>query len=84
MNILEELRDEFPQGWFKDGSEFDGSVRRVVWTGEGSEIDGIPAFDNYAESGYTFGVLNELNDFVEDRGYYFEAYDGGTFFLYKH
>jgi len=87
--ILGELKLAFPGCWFKDGGEFDNSQRRLVWSGEGSYIEGMQAFSNDAwetdpdETMYTMMVHNQLNKFVEERGYYWEAYDGGTHFLYK-
>ncbi len=89
MTILEELQKAFPDCWFKAGKEFDGSSTRLVWSGEGSEINGLPAFDCNAwehdshEQTYTMCVHNDLNKFAESCGCYWEAHDGGTFFLYK-
>lgn len=89
MDILDELKTEFPDCWFKAGKEFDGSENRIVWSGEGSMIGNLPAFDPSAwefdslEYVYVMDVHKKLNDFVEVRGYYWESYDAGTFFLYK-
>jgi len=88
-SILEQLIKEFPDCWFKDGREFDNSPNRIVWSGEGSSVNGEMAFSyqsyefDASEKLYTMGVLNELNKFCTDRGYYWEAYNGGTYFLYK-
>ena len=88
-----EFRIAFPHCWVKPGEDFDGSTARVLWSGEGSEIVMpadkygpeylAPAFDMYATGDdYIFGVHKSLNDWAESRGYYWEAYDGGTYFLY--
>jgi len=88
MSILTELQKEFPDCWFKEGNKFNGG-NAVVWSGEGSMIGINSAFalDSYSfdpsESFYTMGILNELNEFVNQRGYYWEHYDSGTVLLYK-
>ena len=88
MSILTELQEAFPKCWFKDGKEFDGGSA-TVWSGEGSEIEDFPAFDSYAEDWdgdrlvYRMGVLVTLDDFVTEAGYRWEAYDAGTYLLYK-
>jgi hypothetical protein len=88
MKILDALEKKFPNCWFKDGNEFDGSSA-AAWSGEGSGIDGMPAFDSYAsgwdpeETMYVMGVKKELADFVKSKGYFWEAYDSGTYLLYR-
>ena len=45
---------------------------------------GYPFFDYYDMSDdYTFGVLSSLEEFVNDRGYYFECNDPGTYMLWE-
>lgn len=83
-----ELATEFPKVWIKDGGEFDGR-KNCLWTGEGSSIKlqdvgfSVPAFDTYAFHGYEAGVWQSLYDFLQIRGFFAEAYDAGTFFIYK-
>ncbi len=85
--ILQELQAAFPDAWFKPGDEW--SQNAAVWSGEGSYVDGNQAF-NYnswesdpQEKIWKMGIHNKLFDFVEDRGYYWEANDPGTYILYK-
>lgn len=75
------IAKKFPNIWMKDSEEFDGT-QKAIWTGEGSDIDGVPAFGVYNE-GYVFGVHPELHKFLESKGWYTEAYDPGTFFIFK-
>jgi len=88
MNIIAQLKAAFPDCWFKDGHEFDGG-EAAVWSGEGSEVEDLPAFnaDSYMadpkEQVWVMGVHHQLNSFVESRGYHWEAYDSGTYLLYK-
>jgi hypothetical protein len=88
VSILKQLQKNFPEAWFKDGHDFDGGTA-AAWSGEGAMIGDMPAFDSNAwewdsnENNYCLGVHNELRDFVEARGYFWEAYDAGTFLLYK-
>lgn len=92
-----EISDDFPGVWIKDGAEFDADHIGSLWTGEGSEhlvgvneiesgveLWDMPVFDSYANSDwYEFGVLKEFSEFLRDRGYFAEAYDGGTYFIWK-
>jgi len=88
MSILEELQKEFPKCWFKEGVEFDGNHDAKAWSGEGSEINGEPAFDSEAwshdphEKSYVMGVHIDLYNFCHDRGYWWEAHDSATFICY--
>lgn len=94
--LKQELRAAFPKMWIKDGAEFDSRHANSLWTGEGSmhtvvfDIGGeteqfdMPVFDMYSEfEMYEMGVLKQVADFLRARGFYAEAYDGGTFFIYK-
>lgn len=56
-----------------DGNPIEGG------TVELSVFDMCPMFDNM----YTFGVLNLFAEFLRQRGYFAEAYDSGTFFIWK-
>ncbi len=86
--ILKELIAEFPDCWFKPGHEFDNG-KAAVWSGEGSSIGDEQAFDPNAwewdieENHFTMMVNNKLHNYVKERGYYWECYDPGTFFLYE-
>ncbi len=75
------IAKKFPKVWTRDSEEFNGASG-AIWTGEGSEIDGIDAFNMYLE-GFEFGVHPELAEFLESKDWHAEAYDAGTFFLYK-
>jgi hypothetical protein len=91
QQLKTELATRFPKVWIKDGAEFDSRHANSLWTGEGSEIDvhgdqvyTVAAFDNYSDSvQYVFGVWRELHNFLHARGFYAEAYDGGTYFIYE-
>ena len=94
MNLAKlktELAKSFPKVWIKDGDDFDTNHKKTLWTGEGSEIDvtvdgetyEIAAFNMYGGNNYTCGVVNELHKFLHKRGFFAEAYDSGTFFIYK-
>lgn len=86
--LIKLLKVQFPKVWIKDGGEFDSRHKGTLWTGEGSYIetaDGymIDAFSMHTMSGYIFGVANQLDDFLTTYGWHAEAYDSGTFFLYR-
>lgn len=80
--LINRLSKAFPDIWFKDGKEFDHRHGCAIWTGEGSYIDGIPAFDMY-NLDYVFGVHPKLAEALEKLKLFAEAYDGGTFFIYE-
>lgn len=82
--ILKAFQAKFPKAWFKDGKEFDGGSA-VLWSGEGSEINGRAAF-NYnwwefdpEEKIYVSGVLRPLAELAEKFGLYWESNDPGTY-----
>jgi hypothetical protein len=77
------LVKKFPHMWIKDGHEFDSGYAKTLWTGEGSDIDGIPAFDHYNYEFYIMGIHPKLEEFLGKLGYHCEWYDGGTVFIYK-
>lgn len=88
-DILKALKTQFPGCWFKAASEFDAGTHAFVWSGEGSYIDDLQAFDHNwwsydpHEKRYTMGVHNDLHNFVTEHGYYWEPLDPGTYLLYK-
>ncbi len=87
--ILTELQQTFPDCWFKPGDQFDPSCGAVVWSGEGSEIDNINAFNFYSysedpkEKIWILGVHRSLHEFVTNNGYFWESHDPGTYLLYE-
>lgn len=82
MSILTDLREAFPNCWFKDAKDFDGGTA-IVWSGEGSYIGDLPAFDHYAANGnYAMGVLVAIDAFVDERGYWWSCEEPGTYLLY--
>jgi hypothetical protein len=98
MNLVQlqrEIAEHFPKVWIKEGSLFSNAHCESLWTGEGSEVDvvlangenmgTIPVFDMYPEIEYfyEFGVLKEFAEFLRARGYYAEAHDPGTFFIWQ-
>ena len=81
-NTVKAFKNEFPQGWFKNGDEFNGDAGTILWTGEGWDIDGLPAFDPDFHYN-SFGVHPSLQAFADEQGIYLEAYDGATLMGYK-
>ena len=80
--LAKRIVDKFPHVWIKDARDFNGSDG--LWTGEGSEIDGISAFDHYADNSlYIMGVHKKLSDFLHKLGFYAEWYDAGTIIIYR-
>lgn len=83
QKIIAELTEKFPKVWFREGSDFGG----FGWSGEGSEIGKSYAFDGYAyeydpqELIYTFGVHNDLHNWAQSHGLFWQQYDGGTWSL---
>lgn len=94
---LSQLKDQlavaFPKMWVKDGIEFSTAYKHSLWTGEGSMIDlvveadefTLEMFDMYSifPDMYPGGVQITLATFLEQRGFYAGAYDGGTFFIFE-
>jgi hypothetical protein len=93
--LRELLKVYFPKVWIKDGAEFSRGHRGSLWTGEGSMINvtvavggdrmtfEVPAFDMSDMSEmYVFGVHRELHAFLDQRGFFAEAHDPGTYFIY--
>jgi len=75
---------QFPKAWAKDGKEFDGDSSRLVWTGEGSTINGLPMFDYYRDdSFYIMGVHTDVYDWCQKNNLFIEAYDAGTYMIYE-
>ena len=92
MNLVQlqrEIAEHFPKVWIKEGSLFSNDHCESLWTGEGSEIEfddgNLPVFDMYPmfPDWYEFGVLNTFAEFLRARGYYAEAHDPGTYFIWK-
>ena len=82
--LLKELKQKYPKGWFKTSEDFDGQ-KGAIWSGECSYKDGIPLFEYYPEYEgiYEGGVLKELNSYLDKHGWYVEWYDAGTVMIYK-
>lgn len=83
--------------WFfmKTTEEFNGSKGGLWFCGECEDIVdsiGLPMFEYYAYDmnidginpyrDYVFGVHPAINDFVEERGWFFEWNDPGTIMLW--
>ena len=65
--------------------DFDGSEGGIWICGECGYLNasGVPFFDYYAEERiYELGVLSNLDNMVNKRGWYFEWYDAGTIMVY--
>ena len=77
------IEKKFPDMWVRDAEFFNGS-ENALWTGESAEIDGLPAFDYYADNSlYIMGVNVKLYNFLDKAGYYASFYDGGTVLIYE-
>lgn len=84
--LIEVLNKKFPKVWTKLGEEFSPNYQGSIWTGEGSEVDeeGTPAFCMFGpQSLYDLGVYIPLAQLLEKHGWFAEAHDGGTFFLFE-
>lgn len=81
--IIADLQAKFPKVWFNEGSDFGG----FGWSGEGSDIDGIQAFDYYGwehdpkETIWQMGVHVDLVAWADGHGLYWECHDPGTYCL---
>ena len=90
-DIIDELREAFPDMWFKSGEEWDNDpdTAIIAWSGEDSHIGFLPAFDHYAyetdpsEQVYKMGVHLDLHNWCDKHGMYWECYDPGTYFLFS-
>lgn len=84
--ILETFQKRFPKAWFKDGREFNGDESAVLWSGEGSEVNGKSAFNPYwfesdaEEKVWQGGVILALVKLAEEFGLFWECHDNGTYF----
>lgn len=89
VKILSEFKKCFPTTWVKGGVEFNGDETCVLWAGEISQIDGIPAFNYYSfesdpkEKIYVMGVHKKLVAFAEAHGIFWECHDPGTWVAYR-
>ena len=72
----------FPKAWVRVG-DFNGDGTEVLWSGEDNFDDvGMPLFDYYEDAGYD--IHPKLVALAEKFGYYFEAYDAGTYIATEH
>jgi len=80
-------RDKMMEALKAKGVHVVGTTKDFGIGGEGIWVSGestTDLFDYYAEMWYdTFGVQPELNQFVEDNGWYFEWYDAGTMMIWE-
>jgi len=75
-----EFKKNFPSAWYRIG-DFYSDGEDVFWSGEDCFAkDNRPMFDYYY---YDTGVHPEVEKLTEKYGFYFEAYDAGTFVLYE-
>lgn len=81
-DLIEQLKNKFPNMWFKDGADFSSMHIDTIWTGEGSSIGDEEAFDYYGY-GNTLGVHPAFQRELHKLGLFAEFYDAGTVFLYK-
>lgn len=85
--LATQLMNELGIRGVRAGCDFDPSGA-VLWTGEGAgDIDGLPAFDYYAEDPqevvYQMGIHKKLVQWAEERGLCWEPYDSGTYLAYR-
>ena len=86
--LTKALAKRFPKVWIKDGADFEASKKGTLWTGEGSYIEAKTPGDGTEQSAFSMyyyenGVAKELEDFLTASGWHAEAYNAGTFFLYR-
>jgi len=86
--LIQELEAKFPNKNFRTSEEFDGSENGIWTSGEdGYTHEGLKLFNYYSQDGgsnsYTFGVLNTIYYFLEERGWYCEWNDAGTIIIYE-
>jgi len=83
-DLVRKFKETFPDCWVKDGVEFNGSDSTLLWTGEGSMVDGIPMFNyNRDDETYVLGVHHKVYNWMLDRGLFFQAHDPGTYLAYE-
>ena len=81
--LIELLQKKFPDCWFKDGILFSQNYTTAIWSGEGSEIKGMPLLNAYTSSKkYTMEVHNDMDNFLKKHGWYAVLYDAGTVMFY--
>lgn len=80
-SLIKAIIKKFPKVWLKTSEEFNGN-KGAIWTGEGSDIGDIDAFNYY---GYkdTLGIHPDMWRFLQGKGWHCEWYDSGTIFIYK-
>jgi hypothetical protein len=65
--------------------DFNGQTGGIWLSGEsGEEFKGKRIFDYWNEDhkNYTFGILNRIDQWAEENGWWFEHYDAGTIMLW--
>jgi len=84
--LIDSLKKEFPD---LKVSEWDTDSTAILWSGEGSKIRGLPAFNYYAmdidpnETIWIMGVHKDLVKWSEKNGLFWEPYDTGTWLAYS-
>jgi hypothetical protein len=64
-----------------NSEDFNGSEGGIWINGETNDYRLNYWTENYEE--YTFGIANELNELVEEHGWFFEWYDAGTLMCWE-
>jgi len=88
--VITAFKKAFPEiSGVHDGADWYGHESNSVHLGdiaEGGTVNGVPGADywaeDYEEKVYTFGVHNDINKFFNDKGWFVECHDPGTYFAY--
>jgi len=89
MTTLSELKEllelKFPNAYFRKGVDFSLDTKDSIWCGCDSIIGKNTKMFNHngKQSMYEFGAHKKLCKFVNKYGYFVEAYDCETYFIYK-
>jgi hypothetical protein len=86
VELMKLLASKYDRMFLRTTEEFDGGTSGIWSSGETylEAKDGFMLFDYYTENykRYTFGVHQELHDFLDEHGWYAEWYDAGTIMFY--
>jgi hypothetical protein len=80
---LNKLEAMFPNAWFKPGEYFSSGFENAIWTGEGSDINGVCMFNYYGyQNEDMIGVHPKMAATLKKMNMYADWYDAGTVFIW--
>jgi hypothetical protein len=84
--MMAQLSEKWKVKFVRTTEEFNGSTDGIWISGENGETnaDGLELFDYYNENydQYEFGVHNDISEWAESNGWYFEWNDPGTIMMW--